>query len=170
MRSLKLFFINALTVIIGLGLMSGSFSSRDAQAAPTESVPKIQVQKLGNFRGQYVTAFYAVGTRPFLSTDSSQFTLSEVKAVKTQVVSTDHVTFPQLELEKHGFRPGYNLVVIVVSPEPDFSMANANGSAITGMPKTGNNRASLVRSFSKSEIESLMTGQGLQGGLVLTLE
>lgn len=170
MRSFQFLFINALTLIIGLGLMSGSFSANDAQAAPTETVPKIQVQQLGNYKGQYLTAFYAVGTRPFLSTDSSQFTLTEVKAIKTQVVNADFVTLPAVDLQKQGFRPGYNLVVIAISPAPDYSLVNADGSAIAGMPNTSNHRASLLRSFSKAEIESLVTGQGLPEGLILTLQ
>lgn len=170
MRSLQFFFINALTLVIGLGLMSGSFSPNDAQAAPTETVPKIQIQKVGNFKGQYLTAFYAVGTRPFLSTDSSQFTLTEVKSIKTEVVAADFVTLPQVDLQKQGFRPGYNLVVIAISPMPDFSLVNADGSPIAGMPNTQNHRATMIRSFSKAEIESLATGQGLPEGLVLTLQ
>jgi regulator of extracellular matrix RemA (YlzA/DUF370 family) len=170
MRSLQFLFINALTLIIGLGLMSGSFSGNEAQAAPTETVPKIQIQKLGNFKGQYLTAFYSVGTRPFLSTDSSQVILSEVKVAKTEFIAADFVTLPPLDLQKQGFRPGYNLVVFVISPAADFSFVNANGSVIAGMPNTQNHRATLIHSFSKAEIESLMTGQGLEGGLVLTLQ
>lgn len=170
MRSLQFLFINALTLIIGLGLMSGSFSNNDAHAAPTEVVPKIQVQKIGNYRGQHLTAFYAVGTRPFLATDSSQVTLSEVKGLRTEVVTSDFVTLPQIELQKQGFRPGYNLVLIVISPQPNYSFVNANGAAIAGMPKSNNQRASLIRSFSKAEIEALITGQGLPDGLVLTLQ
>lgn len=170
MRSLQFFFINALTLIIGLGLMSGSFSANDAQAAPTETVPTIQIQKLGNYKGQYLTAFYAVGTRPFLSTDSSQFTLSEVKEIKSVVIGADFVTLPPVDLQKQGFRPGYNLVVVAVSPAADFSLVNADGSPIAGMPATANHRATMLRSFSKAEIESLAAGQGLQDGLILTLQ
>ncbi len=170
MRSLPFFFINALTLILGLGLMSGSFSANDAQAAPSETVQTIQIQKLGNFKGQYLTAFYAVGTRPFLSTDSSQFTLSEVKVAKTMVVNADFVTLPPVDLQKQGFRPGYNLLVVAISPAPDFSYVNADGSAITGMPNTTNHRATIIRSFSKAEIESLASGQGLPEGLILTLQ
>lgn len=170
MKSLKFLFINALMGIIGLGLMSGSFSANDAQAAAMETVPKIQIQKIGNFKGQYLTAFYAVGTRPFLSTDSSQVTLSEVKVSKTEQITADFVTLPALDLQKQGFRPGYNIVLIVISPSANFSFVNADGSVIAGMSKTDNHRASLIRSFSKSELESLATGQGLQDGLVLTLQ
>jgi hypothetical protein len=170
MRSLQFLFINALTLIIGLGLMSGSFSSNDAQAAPIETVPNIQIQKIGNFKGQFLLAYYAIGTRALLSTDPSQVTLSEVKASKILAITEDHLTLPQIELQKQGFRPGYNLVMIVITPFPDFSFVNADGSSIKGMPNSQNHRASLIRSFSKVELESLMTGQGLPDGLVLTLE
>lgn len=170
MRSLQLFFINTITLLIGFALMSLSFSQNDAQAAALEKVPRIQIQKLGNFKGQYLTAFYALGTRPFLSTDSSQVTLSEVRATKTELVASDVVTLPQIELQKQGLRPGYNLVLIVISPAPEFSFINADHSPIKGMVQSENHRASLIRSFSKAEIESLLTGQGLENGLVLTLE
>jgi len=170
MKSLQFFFINALTLVIGIGLMSGSFSASDAQAAPTETVPKIQVQKLGNYKGQYLTAFYGVGRRPFLSTDSSQFTLLEVKKITSQVINADFITLPAIDLQKQDVREGYNLVVIAVSPVQDFSFVNADGSAILGMPSTSNNRATMLRSFTKSEIKSLEAGQGLPDGLVLTLQ
>ena len=133
-------------------------------------VPKIQIQKLGNYRGQHLTAFYAVGTRPFLATDSSQVTLSEVKGIHREVVLNDFVTLPQVELLKQGFRPGYNLVMVAISPDPDYTFVNANGTEIGGMPKSTNQRATLLRSYSKAEIEALVTGQGLADGLILTLQ
>lgn len=170
MRSLKLLVINTLTFIVGIGLMSGAFSGRDAMAGPTDTVPKIQVQKLGNYRGQYLTAFYALGTRPFLSTDSSQVTLSEVKASRTVFIGADFVDFPSIELAKQGFRPGYNLLVLVISPEPKFSWQNANGAAVENMEASNNHRASLIRSFTQGEIEALLTGQGLDNSLILTLQ
>ena len=152
--------------------MSGSFSGRDAQAqsAPTDSIPKIQVQKLGNYRGQYLTTYYAVGTRPFLSTDSSQVNLSEIKQASTTPITADFVSLPAVDLVKQGFRPGYNLIVFVISPEANYSWINTDGSATVGLTTTPNHRASLIRSYSKSEIESLITGQGLQNGLILTLQ
>jgi len=170
MKSLKLLAINALTLIVGLGLMGGSFSNNQAHAAQVEVVPKIQIQNLANYRGQYLTAYYSVGTRPFLATDSSQVTLTEVKGIVTQVIENDFVILPSIELQKEGFRPGYNLVVVVISPLPDYSFLNADGSAILGMPLTNNQRASLIRSFSKAEIASLETGLNLPDGLVLLLQ
>ncbi len=170
MKSIKLLFINALTLLIGIGFMTGSFSSRDAYAAPTDNVPKIQVQKLGNFRGQYLTAFYTIGNRPFLGTHSSQVTLNEIKESRTVFIGADFVDLPAVELAKQGFHPGYNLLVFVISPEPNYSWVNANGEAVTNMTKTENHRASLIRSYTKSEIEALLVGQGLESGLVLTLQ
>lgn len=170
MKITKTVFLNTLTLLFGIGLMADSFSPREAQAAATETVPKMEVQKLGNFKGQYLTVFYAVGTRPFIATDSSQFTLSEVKAIKTERIAEDLVTFPAIELQKQGFRPGYNLVVMVISPEANVSLTNANGAPIEGMPQTDNRRTSLVRSFSKSDIEALLGGADIHKGVVLTLQ
>ncbi|HEY8272573.1 MAG TPA: hypothetical protein VIG33_16895 [Pseudobdellovibrionaceae bacterium] len=170
MRSLQIFFVNAITLIIGLSLMSGSFSSNKAQAAPLETVPKIQIHKIGNYKGQYLTAFYALGTRPFLSTDSSQVILSEIKAAKTELVTADSLTLPAVDLQKIGFRPPYNLVMIVVSPAPDFTFVNPDSSIIKGMNQSENHRATLIRSFSKVELDSLATGEGSQREFVLTLD
>ncbi|MBK9323592.1 MAG: hypothetical protein IPM97_11735 [Bdellovibrionaceae bacterium] len=170
MKSLKFIFINTLTLLIGLAFMTGSFSSRNAYAGPTDIAPKIQVQKLGNFRGHYLTAFYALGTRPFLGTHSSQVTLTELKTAKTAFIGADFVDFPAVELAKQGFQPGYNLLVFVISPEPNYSWVNANGEDVKNMIVTNNHRASLIRSYTKSEIEALLVGQGLESGLVLTLQ
>lgn len=170
MRNLKLFVVNALTLIVGLGLMTGSFSSRDANAAPIDAVPKIQVQKLGNYKGQYLTAFYTVGNRPFLGTDSSQVTIDEVKEVRTVFIGADFAALPAVELAKQGFRPGYNLIVFVISPEPNYSWVNANGATVANMVPTANHRHSLIRSYTKGEVEALIIGQGIENGLVMTLQ
>ena len=55
MKSLKLIVINALTLIIGLGIMTGAFTQRNAEAARIETIPSLQVNKLGNLKGQYLT-------------------------------------------------------------------------------------------------------------------
>lgn len=115
MRSLKLIVINALTLIIGLGLMSGSVSQRNAEAARFETIPSLQINRLGNLRGQYLTVLYAVGSRPFISTDASQINISQVKESRTVYLTSDAVTLPAVQVEKEGFRPSYNIVVFVVS-------------------------------------------------------
>lgn len=170
MKSLQFIFINALTAIIGLSLMSGSFSNNDAHAAASDLVPKIELQKLGNYKGQFLTAYYAVGSRPFIATDSSQVKLTEIRSVNTQAIDSDVVVLPALELQKQGFRGGYNLLVLVISPVPGFSWLNADGSQTAGASVSENHRATLIRSFSKAEIESLAVGQGAPESVVLTLD
>ncbi|MGZ3744587.1 MAG: hypothetical protein ACXWRE_17210 [Pseudobdellovibrionaceae bacterium] len=170
MRSFQFFFITVLALIVGLSLMSGSFSANDAQAASIQKIPKIQIQKLGNFKGQYLTVFYAMGTRPFWSSGSAQATLSEIRVTKTEFITSSFITLPEIELQKKDFQPVYNLAMMVISPRPGFSFVNADGSTIKGMTETQNHQATLLRTFSKAEIESLMTGQGLENGLILTLD
>jgi hypothetical protein len=111
MKSLKLIVINALTLLIGLGLLTGSLSQRNANAARFEVIPALQIAKLGNYRGQYLTILYAVGSRPFISTDSSQINISQVKESRTIYITDDAMTTPIVQVEKEGFRPSYNIVV-----------------------------------------------------------
>lgn len=160
MKSLKLLIINALTLIIGLGLMSGSVSQRNAEAARFESIPSLQVNRLGNFRGQYLTVLYAVGSRPFISTDASQITISQVKESRTVYISADSMSLPKVQVEKEGFRPSYNIVIFIVSPQPNYSWVNADGSAPQGMTLTNNHQSSLMNSINKTEVESFLSTQG----------
>jgi hypothetical protein len=169
MKSLKLLIINALTLIIGLGLMSGSVSSRNAEAARFEAIPSLQVNKLGNYRGQYLTVLYAVGSRPFISTDSSQITISQVKESRTVFISADAMTLPKVQVEKEGFRPSYNIVIFVVSPQPNYSWLNADGSTPQGVTLTNNHLSSLSSSVNKSDVDSFVSAQGEDAVLNINL-
>lgn len=169
MRSLKLIIINALTLIVGLGLMSGSFSQRSAEAARFESIPSMQVNKLGNYRGQYLTVLYAVGSRPFIATDSSQITISQIKESRTVYISDDSMTLPAVQVEKEGFRPSYNIVVFVVSPQANYSWVNADGSVPQGMTATGNRMSSLINAINKTDVEALTSAQGSKAVLQVNL-
>ncbi len=160
MRSLKLIIINALTLIIGLGIMSGSVSHRNAEAARFESIPSLQVNQLGNYRGQYLTVLYAVGSRPFISTDSTQITVSQVKEARTVYISDDVMSLPPVQVEKEGFRPSYNVIIFVISPQPNYSWINADGSIPQGMAVTNNHMISLVNAINKSDVDSIISSQG----------
>ncbi|WP_415063210.1 hypothetical protein [Bdellovibrio sp.] len=160
MRSLKLIIINALTLIIGLGLMSGSVSQRNAEAARFETIPSLQVNRLGNMRGQYLTVLYAVGSRPFISTDSSQISISQVKESRTVYISDDSMTLPTVQVEKEGFRPSYNIIVFVVSPQPNYSWVNADGSVPQGMSLTNNHMSSLINAINKTDVDGFIAAQG----------
>lgn len=169
MRSLKLIIINALTLLIGLGLMSGSFSQRNAEAARFEVIPSLQVNRLGNFRGQYLTVLYAVGSRPFISTDSAQITLSQVKESRTVYISDDVMSLPSVQVEKEGFRPSYNIIVFIISPQPNYSWVNADGSAPQGGTLTNNHLSSLTNAINKSDVDGFVSAQGENGVLQVNL-
>ncbi|MBO9665775.1 MAG: hypothetical protein J7501_03065 [Bdellovibrio sp.] len=160
MRSFKLFIINALTLIIGLGLMSGSVSQKTAHAARFETIPAMQVNKLGNLKGQYLTALYAVGSRPIISTDSSQINISQVKESRTIYITGDSVSFPTVQVEKEGFRPSYNIVVFIVSPQQNYSWVNADGSLPQGMTKTENRLSSKINTINKSDVDAFVATSG----------
>jgi len=160
MKSLKLIIINALTLIIGIGLMSGSFSQRNAEAARFETVPSLNISGLGNFRGQYLTVLYVVGSRPFISTDASQITLNQIKDSKTVNIAADAMAFPSVQVEKEGVRPSYNMILLIVSPQPNFSWVNADGSLPQGMVNSGNRQATLMNALNKSDIDAFIATNG----------
>lgn len=160
MKSLKLIIIHMLTLIVGLGLMSGAFTERNAQAARFESIPSLQVNKLGNLKGQYLTVLYAVGSRPFISTDSSQITISQVKESRTVYITEDTMTLPSVQVEKEGFRPSYNILVFIVSTKPDYSWINADGSVPQGVIATENRQSSLINAINKSDVDAFIEAQG----------
>ena len=160
MKSLKLFAINALTLLIGLGLMSGSVSQRDAKAAKLEVIPALNVTKLGNYRGQFLTVLYAVGSKPFIATQVGQVNISQIKDSKTIYLADDSVKLPAVQVEKEGFRPSYNMIVLVVSPQPNFGWINADGSIPQGGVQTNNKQYSLINSINKTEVDEFVRTQG----------
>lgn len=160
MKSLKLIFINTLTLLIGLGLLTGSVSQRSAEAARFETVPSLQVNRLGNLRGQYLTVLYAVGSRPFISTDSSQINISQVKESRTIYITSDTLTLPSVQVEKEGFRPSYNMVVFVVSPQANYSWINADGSVPQGVTASDNHSSSAISAINKTDVDSFISASG----------
>jgi len=164
MKSLKLLIINALTLIVGIGLMSGSFSQRDAQAARFDQIPGLEIQNFGNFRGQYLTILYAIGSKPFIATDASQVTLNQVKEARSITITSDVVKLPPVQVQKEGFRPSYNMIVVVVSPQPNFSWQNADGSIPQGVTATGNKQAVKVLTVNKADVDNFI---GIQGDKAL---
>ncbi len=169
MKSLKLIIVNALTLIIGLVLLSGSFSERNANAARFEIIPSLQINHLGNLRGQYLTAIYAIGSRPIISTHSSQVNISQVKESRTIYLTADSMTLPAVQVEKEGFRPSYNIVVFVVSTQPNYSWINADGSIPPGMTATKNHASSLLNSINKTDVDAFVAANGPEGVLSINL-
>lgn len=169
MKSFKLILINALTLIVGLGLLSGSFSQKNAQAARFETIPSLQINHLGNLRGQYLTALYAVGSRPLISTHLSQINLSQVKEARTIYLTSDSMTLPTVQVEKEGFRPSFNIIVFVVSNEPNYSWVNADGTYPQGMTATNNHSSSILSSINKSDVDNFISANGANSTLPVNL-
>lgn len=159
-KTIKLAVINLLTLIIGLGLMSGSVSQRDAQAARFESIPALRVNSLGNFRGQYLSVLYVVGSRPFIATDKSQINIAQIKDSRTLYITSDSMELPAVQVEKEGFRPSYNMIVFVISPQADFGWVNADGSVPQGGLKTNNRQINLLNSVNKSDVDNFVSARG----------
>lgn len=154
MKSFKFLLINALTLIIGLGLMSGSLSQRNAQAARFELIPPISVSGLGNHRGQYLTLLYVIASRPLIGIENSQITVVQVKESRTVYIAADEMSMPAVKIGKEGFRPSYNMVLAVLSNTADFSWINADGNLPPGSTATSSHRFENLKIISKSDIEA----------------
>lgn len=160
MKALKLVIINAVTLIIGLGLLSGFLSRGTVQAARFESIPAMKINKLGHLKGQYLTVLYAVGSRPFLSKDSSKINISQIKESRTVYITADTMSLPAAQVAKEGFRPSYNIVVFVVSPQQNYSWVNEDGSIPQGASSTKNQLRSVANSINKSDVEAFIASAG----------
>lgn len=169
MKSLKLVIINALTLLVGLGLMTSSVSQRKAEAARFEVVPALQVTNLGNFRGQYLHVLYVVGSRPFIATDDSQVNVSQVKESRTVYISADTMELTSVQVEKEGFRPSYNMIIFVVSPSSEFGWRNADGSIPQGSSGL-KNQTTVINTISKSQVEDFVAGNGESATLGISLK
>ncbi|MGZ3770994.1 MAG: hypothetical protein ACXVCP_04475 [Bdellovibrio sp.] len=169
MKSLKLIIINTFTLLIGLGLLSGSVSYRNAQAARFETIPSLQVNKMGNYVGQYLTVLYAVGARPFISTDQTQINISQVKEARTVYISADSMMLPKVQVEKEGFRPSYNMVVFVISPKSNYSWTNADGSLPQGMDPSNYHLSSLISAVNKTEVDKFVAESGIDSILQVNI-
>lgn len=160
MKSLKLVIINALTLLVGLGLMTSSVSQRRAEAARVETVPALQIKQLGNYRGQYLHVLYVVGSRPFIATESSQINVSQVKEARTVYISSDSMPLTSVQVEKEGFRPSYNMILLVVSSSPEYSWVNADGSTPQGSSGSSNHTSTLINAINKADVEDFLATSG----------
>ncbi len=115
-----------LTLLLGLGLMSGSFAQRSANAGPTDVIPAIQVSISRNLTGQYLHVIYAVG-RPGALAISPVPYLDIIRTQSTsQQITGPAMTFPAVEIEKTPGRGAYNMVVFAVSASPTINWANVD--------------------------------------------
>lgn len=150
----KLSLMNLLTLILGIGLMSGPISEKKATAVGSTEVPTLTVTHLGNYRNQYLNVLYVVGSRPILSTSVKNLIVHEVKKQVAFEIQNDTEQIPRIEIEKEGNSPAYNYVLFVVSPHPQFSWINSDGSLPKGMSYTSNNMIFALQNLTKSDIDN----------------
>lgn len=145
--------INILTLVLGIGLMSGSISEKKATAVGSTEVPEIKITHLGNYRNQYLNVLYVIGSRPILATSDKNLIVHEVKKQLVFEIQDDTEVVPRTEIEKVGNNPAYNYILFVVSPHPEFSWVNQDGSLPKGMKYTRNNMIFSLKNLTKSEVD-----------------
>lgn len=115
------------TLIMGLGLMSGSFAQRSALAGRIDTLPSIEVTVPAQFQGQYLHVLYAVGRPGFLTVGEPIPYIDIVRPQSQgQLVQSTKVTFPSVQIEKTPGRGSYNMVVFAVSKSPQIRWVNVD--------------------------------------------
>lgn len=115
--------LSILTLLFGLGIMSGSFAQRTASAARRDVVPSLQVNNTQNLNGKYVHAVYAIQRAGFIGVTPAPY-LERIRTIQSQKVQTNSVVFPSVTIDKEPFRGSYNIVVVVVSSQATIRWVN----------------------------------------------
>lgn len=123
MKTLKNKFLPLMTLILGLGIMSGSFAQRTAKAGRVDTVPAIQVNNAQKISGRYLHVVYAVGRPGFISVSQIPY-LDVIRTIKSVQATAPTVSFPSVQLEKLPLRGSYNMIVFVVSNSPTINWQN----------------------------------------------
>ena len=127
-------------MILSLGILFGTlmtfFHSVPTLAGRTVTVPAIQIQKTGNYLGQFATIYYGFEKTSIIQADASLISLSHVRLSQTRQISGDNVQVPAVQIDKEGVRGALDTVVVVISHYPNFSWKNADGSFPTGVKDT----------------------------------
>ena len=145
-----------------LGLLIG----QSAMAAPSVTVNSLRAKGLGNFVGQNLTVYYAVGKKASIATEPSQIHISEVKVKTTVAITAGDVVLPQVQIPLMGFT-SYNMIVFVVHPQGPFRWVNVNGEIPVNETSSGSNVYTAIQSSSKNDIDSYKSQSGIQSGNVI---
>lgn len=151
-----------LKFIVMLGLLIG----QSAMAAPSVSVNSLRVKGLGNFVGQNLTVYYAVGKKASIATEPSQIQISEVKVKTTVAISAGDVILPQVQVPLMNVS-SYNMIVFVVHPRGPFRWVNVNGEVPVNESSSGSNVYTAIQSASKNDIDNAKAQSGIQSGNVI---
>ena len=144
----------SLSLLILTGMLVSFFHSVPALAGRSVTVPAIELQKTGNYLGQYATAYYGFEKTTIIHADSSVIALSSVRMTQTRTVDGDTVQFPAVQIDKDGFRGAYDIIVVVISHYPNFSWKNADGSFPDGVTDSKIYEISTSGFHKSSEIDA----------------
>lgn len=115
------------TLLIGLGLMSGSFAQRTALAGPTDTVPAIQVTTSKDQIGRYLHVIYAVGRPGFLNVSPIPYVdIIREKESQTVLITSEVMMIPAVQIRKTPGRGSYNMVIFTVSKSANRNWVNAD--------------------------------------------
>lgn len=168
--SLKLILVNTLTLFTFLALITGVVPTQPAKASNQGSIiPTLEIGDLGNYRGQHLNIIYAHAFKPFLSKDSRLLSVEKVVRVESFKIKGDKMTIPRQLLASDGNVSPYNRIILVISPQKNFSWKNADGSTPEGVLKTANQQISLVNSINRKAVEKFIELQGDQKSLQVLL-
>lgn len=151
-----------LTLILGLGLMSGAFAQRTAFAGRTDVVPAIQVTVPKVYSGKYLHVIYAVGRPGFLNVSPIPYLDIIRPQSQASLVNSEMVLFPSVEIEKTPGRGSYNLVVFTISNSPQINWVNVD---VNPNPSD----YSFLSVLQKPQIDSFIGQQGADKVLRINL-
>ncbi|MFN9068224.1 MAG: hypothetical protein ACK5V3_13410 [Bdellovibrionales bacterium] len=127
---MKNHILSFMTLLLSLGIMSGSFAQRSATAARQDLVPGFQLNRTQNLNGKYIHAIYAIQKAGFIGVTPVPH-LEKIRVVQTQKVQTNSVIFNTVTIEKEPFRASYHVEVSEVTEKPQVRWANPDQSAST---------------------------------------
>lgn len=138
-----------LTLVLGLGLMSGSFAQRNAFAGKFDTVPTIQVSGLDSQSGRYLHVLYAVGQLGFIDLNSRNPELFVIRKESQNVqITPGKLLIPSVQIEKTPGRGSYNMIVFAIANTPQIKWENYSQNPNPTSYK-------VLRVIFKAEVDSL---------------
>lgn len=129
-------------------------------------VPSIEIRNLSQFKGKYISVYYALGKRSALGLGSQEerLEISKLKSGKVAdyEIKEDSLLLPErfIKREPDGFNLAYNLVVFVIHNSPQFSWLNIDSNLKLSYPigetASANHDTFAVNFLTKSNIDRML--------------
>lgn len=132
-------------VFLGLILCNGT-----AQSQSLELTPNLYISNLALFQGQYLNIFYATSEKSTLLFNEKSIKLESIAYQASLMITHSVYNLPSFELERTPFKLAYNVLIVLVSAEPQFSWVNADGTRPFGNTfKSKNHQVSYIKVFDR---------------------